>query len=127
MNIRIVSVKQESAATCTDGSCLLSRKQLQAANTIPGASSLSVPLAAAQVFNCVYQAEEGGASTYIDGFAVAERLRLESPAAFDFFSRTSLSYHCFDEGCHYVAEGPVFRLGDFGRVVQVNQLPVRAR
>ncbi|CAM9285762.1 unnamed protein product [Hapterophycus canaliculatus] len=72
-----------------------------------------------QVFNCVVQAEEGGASTYIDGFAVAERLRLEDPAAFDFFSRTSVSYQCFDEGCHYVAEGPIFRLGPLGQVIQV--------
>ncbi|CAN0368975.1 unnamed protein product, partial [Scytosiphon promiscuus] len=72
-----------------------------------------------QVFNCVVRAENGGTSTYIDGFAVAERLRLESPAAFDFFSRTSLVYQCFDEGCHYVAEGPIFRLGAHGHVIQV--------
>ncbi|CAM9549273.1 unnamed protein product [Scytosiphon promiscuus] len=72
-----------------------------------------------QVFNCVVRAEDGGTSTYIDGFAVAERLRLESPAAFEFFSRTSLVYQCFDEGCHYMAEGPIFRLGAHGHVVQV--------
>lgn len=65
------------------------------------------------------KAKEGGASTYIDGFAVAERLRLESPKAFDFFSRTPLSYQCFDEGCHYLAEGPIFRLGSHGQVTQV--------
>lgn len=61
---------------------------------------------------------------YIDGFAVAERLRKEHPEAFDFFSRTSLSYQCFDEGCHYMAEGPVFRLGALGRVVQVRAKPL---
>ncbi|CAB1102385.1 unnamed protein product [Ectocarpus sp. CCAP 1310/34] len=72
-----------------------------------------------QVFNCVVRAREGGASIYVDGFAVAERLRATSPEAFEFFSRTSISYQCFDEGCHYMAEGPVFRLGALGEVVQV--------
>lgn len=72
-----------------------------------------------KVFNCAIQATEGGASTYADGFAVAERLRVETPEAFDFFSRTSIPYQCFDEGCHYVAEGPIFRLGPLGQVTQV--------
>eukprot|EP00752_Nemacystus_decipiens_P009969 g8891.t1 len=72
-----------------------------------------------QVFNCVVRAEEGGASMYIDGFAVAERLRSDNPKAFEFFSRTPIAYQCFDEGCHYMAEGPVFRLGAHGQVVQV--------
>ncbi|CAN0578342.1 unnamed protein product, partial [Ectocarpus sp. 12 AP-2014] len=72
-----------------------------------------------QVFNCVVRAQEGGASIYVDGFAVAERLRATNPEAFEFFSRTAISYQCFDEGCHYMAEGPVFRLGPFGEVVQV--------
>lgn len=67
------------------------------------------------------RAKEGGASTYIDGFAVAERLRQENPAAFDYLSRTPLAYQCFDEGCHYVAEGPIFRLGPLGDVVQVQK------
>ena len=64
-------------------------------------------------------ADEGGASMYLDGFAAAERLRVENPEAFDFFSRTSLTYHCFDDGCHYVAEGPIFRLSPLGLVDQV--------
>lgn len=72
------------------------------------------------MFNCVIAAEEGGASIYLDGFAVAERLRVENPEAFDFFTRTSLKYQCFDEGCHYVAEGPIFRVGPLGVVDQVS-------
>lgn len=67
------------------------------------------------------RAQEGGASIYVDGFAVAERLRATNPEAFEFFSRTSISYQCFDEGCHYMAEGPVFRLGPHGEVVQVRE------
>lgn len=75
-----------------------------------------------QVFNCVCPASKGGASTYVDGFAVGERLLQEHPEAFEFFSRVPLSYHCFDEGCHYMAEGPVFRLGALGEIVEVNFL-----
>lgn len=74
------------------------------------------------MFNCVVAAEEGGASIYLDGFAVAERLRVENPEAFEFFSQTSLKYQCFDEGCHYVAEGPIFRVGPLGFVDQVHDL-----
>lgn len=65
------------------------------------------------------RAEEGGASNYIDGFAVADRLKAENPEAFEFFSRTPISYQCFDEGCHYASEGPVFRLDALGQAVQV--------
>lgn len=87
----------------------------------PHASPSVRTFAFPQVFNCAWKAKEGGASIYVDGFAVAERLRVEHPEAFDFFSRTSLSYQCFDLGCHYVAEGPIFRLGASGQVVQVQQ------
>lgn len=71
------------------------------------------------MFNCEIQAEEGGASIYVDGLAVAERLKAENSDAFEFFSRTPISYQCFDDGYHYMAEGPVFRLDTHGQVVQV--------
>lgn len=71
------------------------------------------------MFNCIKQAEKGGISTYVDGFAVAERLRQEDPEAFEFLSKTPLFYQCFDDGCHYRSEGPIFLLGDRGQLVQV--------
>ena len=76
------------------------------------------------MFNCVVAAEEGGANLYLDGFAVAERLRVENPEAFKFFSQTSLAYQCFDDGCHYVAEGPIFRVDPLGFVDQVHDVIV---
>lgn len=79
---------------------------------------VAVSSAPFQVFTCATQAAEGGASIYVDGFAVAKRLRVENPEAFSFFSSTPLAYQCFDEGCHYRAQGPIFRLGEFGQVVQ---------
>ena len=75
-----------------------------------------------QVFNCQKQAVEGGASIYVDGFAVAERLRTEHPDAFEFLTKTSFMYQSFDDGYHYIADGPVFELGPLGNVQRVSHL-----
>lgn len=64
-------------------------------------------------------ASEGGASTYVDGFAVAERLRKENPEAFDFFTKTSVRYQYLDDGYHLIADGPIFRMDPLGVVIQV--------
>lgn len=72
-----------------------------------------------QVFNCQVQAADGGASFYVDGFAVAERLRKENPEAFEFFTKTSLTYQSFEDGYYYVTDGPIFRMGPNGFVDQV--------
>ncbi|CAN0511494.1 unnamed protein product, partial [Scytosiphon promiscuus] len=72
-----------------------------------------------QVFSCRVRAFEGGASTYVDGFAVAERLRKENPEAFEFFTTTPIKYHYFDDKHHHVAEGPLFQTDASGAVVQV--------
>ncbi|CAM9258507.1 unnamed protein product [Choristocarpus tenellus] len=72
-----------------------------------------------QIFCCVAAATVGGESTYVDGLAVGERLRTENPEAFEYFTRTLLQYQCFDNGCHYQAEGPVFQLGRQGHIMQV--------
>lgn len=77
---------------------------------------------AKQVFNCEVAASEGGGSFYADGFAVAERLRREHPEAFDFFTKTSLTYQTYDAGYHYVSEGPIFRMGPHGVVDQVHMI-----
>ena len=50
-----------------------------------------------RVFNCQVQAEEGGASMYVYGVAVAERLRKENPETSDFFTNISITYQPFDE------------------------------
>ena len=84
---------------------------------------LNIVLACAlamQIFNCVAAASGGGgASTYVDGFAVAERLRAQDPDAFAFFCSTPLRYFCYDDGYHLEASGPVFKLGAGQQVIQV--------
>jgi len=82
-----------------------------------------------QIFHCVQQGKEGGASCFMDGFAVAERLRYKAPYAFNFFSQVPFQYQCFDNGCYLLASGPIFKLHPAGHVVQVrhndtDQVPV---
>ena len=50
-----------------------------------------------------------GQSVYLDGFAAAERLRIENPNAFHLLASTERRYRCIDdeEGWHLEACGPV--------------------
>ena len=50
-----------------------------------------------------------GQSVYLDGFAAAERLRIENPDAFHLLASTERRYRCIDdeEGWHLEACGPV--------------------
>ena len=65
-----------------------------------------------QIFNCAYNTAAGGASRYVDGFAVAAQLQHEDPDAFAFLAEAALPYHCFDSAVHQLAWGPIF---DFKR------------
>ena len=62
-----------------------------------------------QVFNCVAKAGDGGASTWIDGFKVAEDLKTDLPHVFEFFSTIKLPYFCVYDGVDVRSEGPVFQ------------------
>jgi len=44
------------------------------------------------VFHCLVNTDEGGLSTYVDGFAVAEAVRDEVPAAFDLLATVPVSH-----------------------------------
>lgn len=63
---------------------------------------------ALQVFNCVAKAGEGGASTWIDGFKVAETIEKQHPEVYSFFSNVNLPYFCVYDGVDVRSEGPVF-------------------
>jgi gamma-butyrobetaine dioxygenase len=63
-----------------------------------------------QLFNCVAQAvreEDGnpdaGLTKLVDGFAIAERLRLEYPDSFKYFTTTPLRWHSLEDGTHAAA------------------------
>ena len=72
-----------------------------------------------QLLSCQTKALEGGASTYVDGFAVAERLRKEHPEAFDFLTNTPILYQFVADGYHMVESGPIIQTNALGEVVQV--------
>ena len=63
-----------------------------------------------QIFLCATESEDqnGGSSTFVDGFRVAEEMYLRNPKAFDFFSKTTLAFQCIQDGVHSVAYGKVF-------------------
>lgn len=58
----------------------------------------------------------------MDGFAVAEHLRLRHPEAFNLLSTLVLPYECLDDGFHFRATGPILKLDPHGRVIQVCRL-----
>mmetsp|Transcript_26293 Transcript_26293/g.60549 ORF Transcript_26293/g.60549 Transcript_26293/m.60549 type:complete len:185 (+) Transcript_26293:697-1251(+) len=62
-----------------------------------------------QIFNVVSTASQGGESVFVDGFAVAERLRLSNPKAFQTLSTLRRTYRCTDweTGWSLEASGPV--------------------
>mmetsp|Transcript_49967 Transcript_49967/g.161899 ORF Transcript_49967/g.161899 Transcript_49967/m.161899 type:complete len:416 (+) Transcript_49967:69-1316(+) len=69
-----------------------------------------------QLFNMVSPAPDGsGASTYLDGFAAAHRLRDAHPAAFATLCRVAFSYRSVDTatGWHLEAAGPVLSVDPF--------------
>ena len=63
-----------------------------------------------QIFLCAEESDDinGGSSTFVDGFRVAEEMYTRSPAAFNFFSKTQLGFQCIQDGVHSVAYGKVF-------------------
>jgi gamma-butyrobetaine dioxygenase/trimethyllysine dioxygenase len=68
-------------------------------------------------FHVLAQSEEGGDSTLVDGYYVAEMLRQKEPEAFELLSTVPASFHrTLKEGRAFVAAGPVIRLDKNGHV-----------
>lgn len=61
---------------------------------------------ALQAFNCVAQSAEGGCTRVVDGFQVAEHLRVNAPEAFRFFAETPLPFFCTEPGVSVRATHP---------------------
>ena len=61
----------------------------------------------------------GGASTLVDGFAVAEELRATAPAQFDLLASTVLDFHFADATAELHASAPVLSVGPDGRLTAV--------
>lgn len=71
------------------------------------------------LLHCIVNDSDGGESTLTDGFAVAERLRAEDPAAFEVLTRVRPRYRYADDTAHLENTGPLIELDPTGRVCQV--------
>jgi gamma-butyrobetaine dioxygenase len=67
-----------------------------------------------QFFHCLENHAAGGESTYVDGFALAEQLRLEHPDSYRLLCATPIGFRFYDQVSDYVWQTPVIGLGPDG-------------
>jgi len=72
-----------------------------------------------QLFNCVEFNGKGGASVQVDGFAIAERIRVEDPDAYATLTEVIIPARYLEPGVHLRAERAALRLNAKGELVQV--------
>ena len=80
------------------------------------------PCPTVQLLHCLAAASEGGASRFVDGFAAAECLRDEDPAAFQTLVNTDVTFRFHGRGVDLRARHPLIELDGDGavRAVSVN-------
>ncbi|HEY7626453.1 MAG TPA: TauD/TfdA family dioxygenase, partial [Ilumatobacteraceae bacterium] len=62
-----------------------------------------------QMLHCLYFDGEGGESTLVDGFKIAEVLRTTEPRLFDVLSTVAIPGQYIGDGSHLMSARPVFR------------------
>ncbi|WP_419554534.1 TauD/TfdA family dioxygenase [Candidatus Poriferisodalis sp.] len=68
------------------------------------------------IFHCLSNTDVGGMSTYVDGFAIAESLRLEEPAAYEALTTLPVTHVRRHPGeINMRSRSPLIRLDEFGR------------
>src|SRR5437016_334147 len=78
------------------------------------------PAPGIQLQHCLVAAAPGGDTLLVDGFAAAERLRREDPAAFACLARLPLAFHFADREADLRATTPVIETGFEDRVVGIH-------
>ncbi|WP_245391765.1 TauD/TfdA family dioxygenase [Salinicola aestuarinus] len=68
-----------------------------------------------QLLYCLENAAQGGESSFTDGFAAAEALRLRAPEAFQILARTPIDFRFQDEGHDIAVREPIIDLDADGR------------
>jgi len=81
------------------------------------------PVPGIQLLHCLVNDTNGGLSTLVDGFAVAESLRTRSPASFAQLTTTPVRFQYRDESTDLVAWAPLIELDLRGRVRAVHYSP----
>jgi len=73
-----------------------------------------------QMLHCLYHDGEGGDSTLVDGFKIAEVLQAAEPELFALLSSVAIPGQYIGDGAHLMAARPVFRHDHTGALVQVS-------
>lgn len=73
-----------------------------------------------QLLHCLFFDGTGGESTMVDAFAIAERMRTESPEHFATLSTVAVPGQYIGDGSHLMSARPVFRHDHTGALVQVS-------
>ncbi|MFT6725246.1 MAG: trimethyllysine dioxygenase [Arenicella sp.] len=73
-----------------------------------------------QMFNCLEIDCQGGQSIQLDGFAIAEKIKRQDPAAYKTLTEVVVAGHYLDEGVHLRAERPPISLDASGQVSQIS-------
>ncbi len=79
-----------------------------------------------QFLHCIQSEAEGGKSVLMDGFAMAERLRREDPAAFDVLAREPILLRFQDADVDYRVRRPLIVLDAYGTVSEIRFSPFLA-
>lgn len=72
-----------------------------------------------QLFNCLEFDGKGGECIQVDGYAIAEKIRIEDPEAYKALTEIVVPGDYLEPGVHLRAERPAFRLNSAGELVQV--------
>ena len=72
-----------------------------------------------QFLHCIANAAQGGGSVFADGFAIAEDLRAEDPAAFALLCDIAIPFRFHDAGFDIRKHAPVITLGAAGEVGEI--------
>jgi|CXWL01.1.fsa_nt_gi trimethyllysine dioxygenase len=73
-----------------------------------------------QLLHCLEFDGEGGESTIVDGFRLADELRLTAPRHFEVLSTVAIPGQYIGDGVHLMAARPVLRHDHTGALVQVS-------
>jgi gamma-butyrobetaine dioxygenase len=81
------------------------------------------PVPGIQLLHCLINETTGGLSTLVDGFAVADALRREDPAAFKILSETPVRFRYQDPSTELTASAPPIELDVTGAVRTIHFSP----
>jgi [2-(trimethylamino)ethyl]phosphonate dioxygenase len=78
------------------------------------------PVPGLQILHCLQSSDEGGESVFVDGFAVAERLRTEHPKEFETLARIEVPFAFCDDSAELRARRPLLSVSAAGELQAVH-------